>query len=168
MCPFPGRGRNLCPLHRVVHCRLDLKHLAVTAGPRRQRPTHRQSRTEHSGSRLHHVVHPGVHFEVLVRPQQVEVLQERPQCHRLIGHFAILYILIPNRDQQQHRVLSGCAEGGADISNNADPEDSEVGPSLDGPPELGLHPSQQLQRIRSAYAVPGHRGHDFFQPRLLR
>ncbi|GFQ74899.1 uncharacterized protein TNCT_654411 [Trichonephila clavata] len=68
MCPLAGRGRNLCPLHRAVHGRSDPKHPAVPAGSRRQRPTHRQSRTEHRGSRLHHMVHPGVHFKVLVRP----------------------------------------------------------------------------------------------------
>lgn len=70
----------------------------------------------------------------------MEVLQRRSKCDRLIGNIAVLRISVPGRDEQERdRPVPGRAQGSANLSYNADPEDPEAGPPLDRAAEPWLH-----------------------------
>lgn len=114
------------------------------------------------------MVHPRVRAQVQCFPQQVEILQGRPQRHRPAGHSALLRVPVPGRDEQKRqRPVPGRAPRDTDLPYHAHTAHSEAGPTFHRAAEPGLHAAQLVQGVGPAHALPSHGRADLLQPGVL-
>lgn len=166
-----GDSRDLDTVHHYVDGGADAEHDTGDAGERRgEGRVPGQPSVRHGGAGVHHVVHARVPAAVQRVPEQVEVLQGRPERDRPAGHTAVLRVPDPGgRDGQDgHAPVRRRAPRHTDIPDHAHTAHPQAGPALHRAPEPRVHVAQLVQGAGPAHAVPGHGRADILQPRVLR
>ncbi len=164
-----GRGGDFDPVHNPVDCCPDAQHFAVaTRGRRNGRNDDGQPEFGDGGSRLHHVVHGRVPAPICRITQQVEILQRSFERDRPVGHIAVFYLPVADRDQEQFRSVSGRQTRCANFPHHAHSAHFEIGAPFDWPAESRLHIAQFIQGARPVDALPRHGRFDIFVSLLFR
>nr|CAH7716185.1 unnamed protein product [Callosobruchus chinensis] len=164
-----GDSHRIDPLYRSIDNRAHVEHHPEHAGERRKGQLPRQPPIGDGGSGVHHLVLPRIHLALQRLAQQVEILQGRPQHHRLASHIALFRVPVPSGDQQErHRPVPRRPPSGAGVQDHEDPSYLETGPPFHRSPIFGVHLEELVQRARVADVVLGHGRVDLLQPGVFR